>query len=184
MASKAKILFVQGAGEGAYEEDKPLADFVRGQAKDPSEVAFPKIEGLERLDWQRARQELDAALSNIADNGQVVAHSLGGAAILKLLSEAGKARPIKGLFLIATPYKCKDGEWGTDDFALDNDFAVRMADCGNIRLYHSRDDEFVPTDHVHRYGEKLKQAKVSVLDGYGHQFSSKPFQELADDLIR
>lgn len=178
---KAKVLFVQGAGEGAYEEDVPLADFVRGVAGD---VAYPRIDGLERIDWSSARKELAAALAGLEDGGRVVAHSLGAAAVLKLLSEGAETPRIAALFLIATPYKGKDGEWGGDDFALDTDFADRLPDCGDIRLYHSADDEFVPLDHVHRYGTKLPQAKVTVLDGYGHQFSSKPFQELAEDFLR
>jgi pimeloyl-ACP methyl ester carboxylesterase len=100
------------------------------------------------------------------------------------LSEGAETPRIGALFLIATPYKGKDGEWGGDDFAIDADFADRLAEYGEIRLYHSEDDEFVPVDHVRRYGSKLPQAKVSILNGYGHQFSSKPFRELAEDLRR
>ena len=160
---KSKILFVQGAGEGAYEEDKPLADYVRSIATD---VAYPRIDGLERINWSSARKELAAALSGLEEGGTVVAHSLGGAAILKLLSEGAETPRIGALFLIATPYKAKDGEWGGDDFALDTDFADHLHDCGDIKLYHSEDDEFVPVDHVQRYGAKLPQAEVTVLDGY------------------
>lgn len=180
--TKATTLFVQGAGEGAYEEDRLLADYVRGLSDNPSDVAYPKIDGLERLDWPSTKMQLQAALTNLADGARIVAHSLGGAAILKLLSDGAEAPRLSGLYLVATPYKCRDGEWGTDDFALDNDFAERLPECGTIRLYHSRDDEFVPAEHVRRYGEKIAGAKVAVLDGYGHQFSCKPFTELDCDL--
>ena len=181
---KTRTLFIQGAGEGAYDEDKALADFLRSIQDDPSDLAYPKIEGLESLDWTKARTELLDALAGLEDGGCVVAHSLGGAAILKLLSEQPDAANIQGLFLVATPYKVMDGEWGTDDFAIDLDFASRLPDCGTIKLYHSQDDEFVPVEHVKRYGEKLPYGVVAVLDGFGHQFSSKPFQELADDLVK
>jgi hypothetical protein len=55
---KAKILVVQGAGEGAYEEDKPLADFVCSIATDAADIAYPRIDGLERIDWPSTRKEL------------------------------------------------------------------------------------------------------------------------------
>ncbi len=179
---ETRTLFIQGAGEGAYDEDSALADFLRSLEDDPGDLAYPKIEGLEMIDWAKTRKELSDALADLVDGGCVVAHSLGGAAILKLLSEQPDAARIGGLFLVATPYKVTDGEWGTDEFAIDLDFAGRLPDCGTIRLYHSRDDEFVPVDHIDRYGEKLPGAVASVLNGYGHQFSSKPFRELAEDI--
>lgn len=187
MTANVKILVVHGGGEGSYCYDAPLANFVRGQLDDQTQVAYPKFKGLEQLDqfdWNIIRKELEGALENLADDGQVIGHSLGGAAILKLLSEEHKARRINGLFLVAVPYICKDGAWAMDDFAIENDFATCLPDCGDIHLYHSSDDEIVPVDHVHLYAEKLKQASVTVVDGYGHQFSSKPFLELGDDLTR
>lgn len=185
MIKKPGILVVQGGAEGAYAEDALLADFVRTLVLDPTDVAYPKLEGLERLeDWPLVRHELGKAILDLAEGGLVVGHSLGGAAILKLLSEDGTARPIKGLFLVAMPYVCWDGEWGTGEFAIDNGFAARLPDCGDIRLYHSQDDAVVPVSHVHRYAEKLTKATVTIVDGYGHQFTSKPFRELAEDLTR
>jgi hypothetical protein len=184
MATKARILVVQGGGRGAYEEDKPLAEFVRSLMQDRDAVAYPRLEGLELewTDWPLIRRELEAALASLAENGQVVAHSFGGTALLKFLSE-GPARPrIKGLFLIAAPYMCEDGAWSSSEFAVDDDFATRLPDCGDIRLYHSRDDDIVPVRHVDLYAAKLPQAAVRVLDGYGHQFTSRPFRELAQDL--
>jgi uncharacterized protein len=184
MAETARILLIQGGGRGAYEEDAPLADFLHQQVPDPAQVAYPKLESLELewTDWPLMRQELEAALSAIAENGQVVAHSFGGAALLKFLSVGGKARPIKGLFLVAVPYMCADGAWGGGDFAIDNDFAARLPDCGGIHIYHSRDDDIVPVSHAHLYAAKLPQAKLRLLDGYGHQFCARPFGELAADL--
>ncbi|MEO1090559.1 MAG: alpha/beta hydrolase [Pseudomonadota bacterium] len=180
--TKSKILVVHGAGEGAHEEDAPLAGFVRSLADDPASVAYPEIKGLETLNWSLAATELKAAITNRAEGCKLVAHSLGGAAVLKLLSQGIRAPRIGGLFLIATPYKCKDGEWGSDDFALENDFADRLPDVGTIYLYHGGDDDCVPVDHVERYAKKLKHAQVRVVDGQGHQFTSRRFDELATDL--
>jgi len=46
------------------------------------------------------------------------------------------------LFLIVAPYKVKDGEWGTDEFALEVDFYSSLLSMQNIFLYHSKDDQF------------------------------------------
>lgn len=180
--TQPKILFVQGAGEGAHREDAPLAGFVRSLTQNPAAVAYPEITGLETLKWSLAATELKAAITDLAEGGSLVAHSLGGAAVLKLLSQGLRAPRIGGLFLVATPYKCKDGEWGNDDFALENEFADRLTDVGTIYLYHSRDDEFVPVDHIERYAKKITRAEVRVVDGQGHQFTSRRFDELANDL--
>lgn len=184
MAGTARILVIQGGGRGAYAEDMPLADFVRGLVPDPAAVSYPRLEGLELewTDWQLIRRELEAALAGLADGGQVVAHSFGGTALLKLLSEAVTAPRINGLFLIAVPYMCEDGDWSSSDFAVCDDFATGLSDCGDIRLYHSKDDDIVPVDHVNLYAAKLPQAAVHILDGHGHQFTSRPFRELAEDL--
>ena len=184
MITKARTLVIHGAGEGAHREDAVLADFVRRQAQDPSDVAYPRLEGIERYSagWAVIRGELETALANISDGGQVVAHSAGGAALLKFLSEGGPRPRLSGLFLIAMPYIGREDGWASDDFYLDDGFAERLADCGDIRLYHSRDDDIVPVHHIDLYAAKLPQAAVRILDGYGHQFSSRPFRELADDL--
>ena len=141
MTAKAKTLVVHGGGGGSNDYNKQLANVVRGQFDDQTQVAYPKFKGLEQLDqfdWNLTRKELDGALEKLTDDGQVICHSLGGAAMLKLLSEHGKTRRIKGLFLLAMPYIFMDGEWATDNFAIDNDFAAQLPDCGDILLYHSQ----------------------------------------------
>ena len=180
--SASYIIVIQGAGEGAYDEDRPLADFVQDLAADDDDFAYPKIDGLETLNWSRAAAEIAAAFDGVGDGCKVVAHSLGGAALLKLLSEGGKLPRIDGLFLVATPYKCKDGEFGTDAFALDNGFAARLPSIGRIQFYHGRDDDFLQVSHVERYAEKLPHAIIEIVDGQGHQFADKPFTELARDM--
>ena len=186
MATKARILVVQGGGRGAYEKDRPLAEFVQSLMPDRDAVAYSRLEGLELewTDWQLIRSDLEGALANLCENGQIIAHSLGGAALLKFLSEGSAAPPINGLFLVAVPYMCEDGDWSSIDFSVEDDFAARLPDCGDIWLYHSREDDIVPCHHVELYAAKLPLASVNILDGYGHQFTSKPFNELADGMMQ
>lgn len=181
MAS-ARFFVIQGGSEGAHAEDRLLADYVRSLAADPEDVIYPYLSGLEQLDWGLAQGELAAALADEPDGLRIIGHSLGGAAILKYLSEGGRAPRIDALYLLAMPYTGRDGEWGDGDFALETDFADRMPDCGRIRLYHSRDDEFIPTSSLDSYAARMPGAIPLLLDGYGHQFTSRPFTELARDL--
>jgi hypothetical protein len=99
----------------------------------------------------------------------VVAHSVGGAAGLRLLS-AGLDPKLRHLFLLAPPYNGADGEWGDDDFSFPADIARRLPKDLPITLWHSRDDEIIPVASADRYRQKLSHAQVILLDGYGHQF--------------
>jgi predicted alpha/beta hydrolase family esterase len=175
-------IVIQGAGEGAYEEDRHFAAMVQEQVGNARRVAYPKINGLETLDWSTAKTELEAALNEAGDGCVVVAHSLGGASILKLLSEGANVPRIEAFYLVATPYKGKDGEFGADAFAMEPDFGDRLPQFGLLKFYHSQDDEFVPVAHIERCAEKLPTADVEIVDGQGHQFAAKPFTELARDM--
>ncbi len=173
------ILFVQGAGEGAHPWDQPMVDNFRA-ALPGENIAYPVLQGLETVDWPLAKRELLDALGGLKDGGSIVAHSLGGAAVLKLLSEVKVAKKIAALFLIAVPYKAVDGEFGTDNFALTVDFAKSLSDVP-VTFYHSRDDDFVDFANLARYREKLPGARFREVDGHKHQFLGV-FPELADDV--
>ncbi|MBK4215630.1 alpha/beta hydrolase [Paracoccus caeni] len=177
------ILFIQGAGEGAHDEDAAIAAALQS-ALPGVNVAFPKIEGLEAVDWASTAPALEAALKALPTGGIVVAHSLGGAAVLKLLSESGQDHGIAALFLLAVPYKLADHEWGGDDFGFATDFATRLPQAGPIRMYHSRDDDFVPFEHLQKWAEKIPAAVTVAVDGCGHQFGPDLPPEVTADLAR
>lgn len=175
-----KLLFVHGAGPGAYEEDRPLASHVQSTQADRNRFSYPRIVGLERFNWSKTKTEISEALAGLDDGATVVAHSAGGAAVLKVLGSQPELARLRALHLVAIPYMVADGEWGEEESALEIDFARRLPKIDSIRLYHSRDDEIIPFAHLSRYGEKLPQADCIELDGFGHQFSSKRCRELLD----
>ena len=177
---KADILFIQGAGEGAHAEDELLKKQIE-QAFPAKTVAYPFVAGLEEVDWNKAKPVLSAALDDLVEGGIVVTHSLGGAALLKLLAEGGTAARPRAVFLAGTPYKLVDGEFGKDDFALPLDLASRLP-AVPLTFFHSRDDEFVGFGNMAQYREKLPGATFREVDGFGHQFSGKPFDELMRDI--
>ncbi len=177
-----RVLFVQGAGDGAHAEGEALVADLANALGPAYPLRYPGFSGLEHLAYDSWRGELAAELAAGGHPDLVVAHSLGGAAVLKFLSQEGIDLPLAGLFLIATPYKCKDGEWGSDDFALDLDFASTLPRIGAVFLYHSEDDEWVPFAHLAQWAKRLPGSTVRPFTDRGHAFSAAGFPELVDDI--
>lgn len=177
-----RVLFVQGAGEGAHAEDQALATYLTSGLAPEYAVRYPKFSGLEDIVYEAFKTEMDAELSGFGEPCILVAHSLGGAAVLKYLAEERRDLGLAGLFMIGMPYKCADGEWGDDDFGLAVDFASRLPAIGQIVLYHSEDDEWVPFAHLARWAEKLPHARSRTFADRGHSFSASAFTELLADI--
>lgn len=179
---RKRVLFVHGGGEGAHEADKKLAANLREALGTAYDVRCPKMpdeDGPEYVAWRdRISQELAALDGEVI----LVGHSLGGSILLKHLSEETMEKPVAGLFLVAPPY------WGTEDwevgeYELREDFASRLPGDLPIFLYHSRDDEFVPFEHLALYAQKLPRATIREFDGRGHQFEDD-MSEVARDIGR
>lgn len=177
-----RILFVQGAGEGAYAEDESLARSLQKALGGDYLVHYPRFSGLEQVAYDTWHKEMATELAASGHPDIVVAHSLGGAAVLKYLSQERPDWTLRGLFLIATPYKCKDGEWGADDFALDLDFASTLPPIGAVFLYHSVDDEWVPFAHLAQWAGKLPGSTLRQFSDRGHSFAGTDFPELVEDI--
>lgn len=174
------VLFVHGGGEAAFHFDFKIVRRLRGALGTNLPLEYPRLLGLERIEWPPAYAELSELLTNLPHDATVVAHSVGGAAVLKILSGSSNF-PIRNLFLLAPPYKAEDSHWGNDDFTFSNTFAECLDPNLNITIYHSKDDGTIPVDDALLYKRKLPTAQVHLLDGYGHQFCG-PLDFLANDV--
>ena len=163
------LLFVQGGGDEAHRYDKTIVDRLQQSLGAEMPVAFPFLGGLETLDWPAVAVELGDNLRALSPGAIVVAHSVGASAVLKLLS-SGIDPKLAHLFLLAPPYNGADGEWGDDDFSFPADFARSLPKDLPITLWHSRDDDIIRVANAERYRQKLSQAQIILVDGYGHQF--------------
>ncbi|MBV9646152.1 MAG: alpha/beta fold hydrolase [Candidatus Eremiobacteraeota bacterium] len=172
------VLFIHGGGDNAYAFDSELVQRLRA-ALPHVPIAFPRVEGLEKIEWHETFQQLSQTLAATTPDTIVVAHSIGGAAVLKVLSTIDRLA-IRNLVVLAAPYKADDSHWGNDDFTFPSDFAERLKPL-LITMYHSRDDEVIPVEDALVYAKKLPCATVRILDGYGHQFV-KTLDFLADDV--
>lgn len=166
------VLFIHGGGDDAHAWDQKIVDRLQALLGPETPIAFPLIEGLEALEGAQVTGELGDVLRAMPKGAIVVAHSVGAAAVLKLLS-SGADPKLAALFLLAPPYEGADGEWGETDFSFPADFARRLPKGLPVTLWHSDDDEDIPVDNAHRYAEKMPQAKIVIVHGYGHQFEGK-----------
>jgi len=113
--------------------------------------------------------QISRELAELDDGAVLVGHSLGASILLKHVSEGKAQRPIAGIFLVATPYWGAE-DWEVDEYALQRDFASRLPEGLPVFLYHGREDEVVPFEHLALYAQGLPRATVREFDGRGHQF--------------
>lgn len=166
-----QVLFIQGAGEGAYEEDAKLAESLRRVLGPDYEVVYPAMPNeadAPHDDWSR---RIEKELAEMQDPVILVGHSIGSSTLLKFLAEIKLKKPVAGVFLTATPFWGGDG-WryeGYEELELPEDLAARMPQEVPVFLYHCLDDEVVPYEHLALYKKLLPHAKERQLGKGGHQ---------------
>jgi predicted alpha/beta hydrolase family esterase len=176
---KQQVLFIQGAGEGAYEEDEKLAASLQDALGAKYHVVYPKMPNEASPEDEAWMAQISKELASLDGKVILVGHSAGGGVLLKYLLKEKVAKPIVGIFLISIPY------WGPEDeedeeYTLHDGFASQLPKGAPIFLYHSRDDEWVPFAHLALYAEKIPQATIRKFDGRGHQFNNDLSEVAAD----
>ena len=165
------VLFIQGGGEGAHQEDELLAKSLQQTLGSGYEVVYPvmPVESDPDLEIWKARfvQEIRVLKGKII----LVGHSLGGYALLKYLSEQNVSERIEGLHLLAAPSWDEDN-WNYDSLRLPADLAEKLSSIPRIFLYHNRDDDIVPFRHLSLHAARLPQAVVREGNSGGHQFGN------------
>jgi len=163
------LLFVHGGGDDAYRHDKDIVDRLQPLLGAGMRIDFPRIVGLEGLDWDAVAHDLGNTLRDLPQGSVVIAHSVGASAVVKLLVEGARPR-LAHLFLLAPPYNGTDSEWGDTDFAFPADLAAHLPRGLPITLYHSDDDEIISASNAKRYAAKIPEAETVIRHGGGHQF--------------
>jgi predicted alpha/beta hydrolase family esterase len=180
---KKHVLFIHGAGEGAFEEDGLLVASLQKALGLAYDVYYPKMPEEYSATYADWKAPIERELASLDEEVILVGHSVGGSVLLKYLSEQQLDKPITSLFLLATPYWGADEFWKWDEAQLPQDLAAKLATIPRIFLYHSRDDEVVPFAHLTLYAAKLRQATIREFDGRGHQFGNN-LAEVAEDISR
>ena len=177
-----EVLFLHGAGPDAHAEDAALAAQVQERLNPDDQFHFPRIMGLENYDWAEARDPVADAIAALPAGATVVAHSAGGVALLKILTEQPDIAQLDAVHLVAVPYVVAEGAFRDEPGALPLNFGDLLPRIGRIRLYHSRDDAEITFDDLQCYADALPEAEVVPVDGFGHQFAPKECAALLDAL--
>ena len=175
-----QVLFIQGAGEGAYEEDEKLVRSLRDLLGTGYNVQYPKMPEEEDQGYEAWKAQISKELAKINDQVILVGHSVGSSMLLKYLSEENVKNAIAGIFLIAAPY-WEIGGWQMDEFTLDESYVSETLKGLPIFFYHSRDDDIVPFMHLALHAVKFPRATIREFDGRGHQFNND-LSEIAADI--
>ena len=176
------ILFIQGGGEGAHDVDALLVASLQRALGAGYEVRYPRMAGESEPDMQNWKAQIATELEALEGAVTLVGHSVGGATLLKYLSEERVEKPIAGLFLLAAP-SWDEKNWNFDDLKLPQDLATKLALIPRIFLYHNRDDEIVPFAHLALHAARLPRALVRESKKGGHQFGND-LANVASDIKR
>jgi predicted alpha/beta hydrolase family esterase len=163
-------------GQGSFD----LVSYLQKEVSGQYEVHYPLIENPEEPTYEMWQDLFSKEFSKIKDPVILIGHSLGGSMLLKYLSEENIRISISGLFLIAAPLWGKNG-WDVDDFELQENFGEVLQNIPNIYLYHCRNDEFVPFEHLKFYKKAFPNAVIRELSGKDHAFA-KGLPELVLDI--
>jgi predicted alpha/beta hydrolase family esterase len=168
---KKNVLFIHGAGEGAYKEDALMAESLQVELGANYVVHCPKMANEENPEYLEWESQISSELASLDGKILLVGHSVGGSVLLKYVMEHKNQISIDGLILIATPYWGADDFWKWDEAQLPEDANRILADVP-ILLYHNRDDEVVPFNHLHLFAAKLPKATIFEAKGRGHQLEN------------
>ena len=177
---KRHILFIHGGGDGAHEADEKLADSLRRELGDAYDVRSPQMPDEGDPAYGAWRDRISQELATTDGEWILVGHSFGGSILLRYLTEGKTEKPVAGVFLAATPYWGAEN-WEIEEYELPKDFASKLPKGLPMFLYHGREDEEVPFEHLALYSEKLPDAAVRAVEGRGHQFGDD-LSEVARDI--
>jgi uncharacterized protein len=180
---KKEILFIHGAGEGAYDEDKKLVENLRQLLGVSYEIRYPKMENEEDAPYKVWTSQIKSELATMKGALILIGHSLGGSVLLKFLAEEKTGHAIAGIFIVAAPF------WGGDGWTYDGYETLMLPEQTEssvlhdvpVFLYHSDDDEVVPFKHLSLYSRKFPRAQVRKIKNRGHQMDNN-LPEVANDI--
>jgi predicted alpha/beta hydrolase family esterase len=174
-----QVLLIQGAGEGAHNEDAKLAESLRKELGPEYEVRYPAMPDEDNPDDDAWGAVIAAELAAMGEHAIVVGHSAGAATLCMFLAAKDVERSVAGIFLVSAPF-FGEGGWQVEGFTMPNDLGGRLPDAP-VFLYHGSDDETAPIAHLDLYARAIPRAVVRRLEGRDHQLDDD-MTEVARDI--
>jgi predicted alpha/beta hydrolase family esterase len=176
-----QVLFLQGAGTGAYDEDAKLAANLRERLGPGYDVRYPRMPDEDAPDYRPWARTIEKEVAAMGDGAVLVGHSLGASLLAKWLIERKSNQSFAGIFLIAGPFWGGDKNWQWQDAELPKDAGMRFPTQTPVYLYHGEEDEIVPFAHLGLYAALMPQAVARSLKGRNHQLNDD-LSEVASDI--
>jgi pimeloyl-ACP methyl ester carboxylesterase len=174
------VLFIHGAGDGAYDEDARMAASLRAALGENYQVHFPRMPSEDSPDGGIWIAHIERELAALGDGVIAIGHSAGGATLALCLAQRGTAG-LRAICLIAAPF-CGEGGWDCgEEFVLPADLGQRLAADVPLFLYQGSDDEVVDVAHLAVYSRQLPHATARRLPGRDHQLN-EDLSEVAADI--
>jgi predicted alpha/beta hydrolase family esterase len=168
------LLFIHGAGEGAYEEDKILANNLQEELGPEYIIHYPMMHDESNAPYTVWKKQVEEEVAALKTPIILVGHSVGASHLAKIFTETKTSTRILGIFLLEAPFWGGEG-WryeGYKEIELDSDANARLPKEAKIFFYHTRDDEVVPFNHLGLYAELVPQATIREIKAGGHQLTS------------
>jgi len=176
-----QVLFVQGAGEGTYEDwDNKLVRDLERELGSGYAVLYPRMPDEAQPRYSAWKKKLLDTFHELEDGAIVVGHSFGGAVLIQVLAEHPPKCRLGAISLIAAPFM-GEGGWPSDHMQPMNDMADRLPADVPVLLYHGVDDRDVPPEHLSLYVKAIPQAVARVLEHRDHQLNDD-LSEVARDI--
>ncbi|GAB3326480.1 hypothetical protein GCM10027299_25560 [Larkinella ripae] len=169
--NRQQVLFIQGGGsQEDHEADQILVDSLQEILGAAYAVQYPRLPSESVPDLGRMKQIGDE-IARVREDLIVVGHSLGASMLLKYVAENEVPKTVTALFLLATPFWSGAEKW-KEGFKLPENFADQLPKDVPIFLYHCKDDDEVPFEHLGIYRQKLPWATFRELASGGHQLDN------------
>lgn len=171
---KKHVLFIHGAGEGAYKEDALLTNSLQKELGSDYEVRYPEMPDEANAPYDLWKQKIEKDVTIMRKPVVLVGHSVGASHLAKILTEIETTTFITGIFLLNAPFWGGAG-WlyeGYKELELPKDVALKFSKEARVFLYHTRDDEVVPFSHLALYAKLLPQAIMREINEGGHQLNN------------
>lgn len=176
---RRRVLFVQGGGQGAHEEDARLVANLASELGSDYQILYPVMPGEASPDYRAWNRILMEQLAQLGDDIILIGHSVGASMVLWSLAENRPRQKLAGVFLIAPPF-VGEGGWQIEGFTPPKDIGAAVPNVP-IYIYHGREDEIVPYAHVDLYASALSRAFIRRLHGRNHQLNDD-LSEVASDI--
>jgi predicted alpha/beta hydrolase family esterase len=170
----SQVVFIQGAGEGAYKEDQLLAQSLQKELGSDFNVVYPEMPDEANAPYNAWKQLIQEKIAASREPIILVGHSMGASYLAKILTEIKTSTSIAGIFLLAAPFWGGKG-WlyeGYEELELPKNAAATFPSNAKTFLYQTQNDEVVPFEHLALYAKMLPQATVRKINEGGHQFNN------------